>query len=218
MARSTYLEVINKVKVLLREDAATTSTDDEYTTMLAQFVDHALEVVQGSWDWSFLWLSGTETTSTSITELDDLGITPTCTIKWIYNSTDKVEMIQWPYSRIIQETLNGASSSTPMYYATDIVAASSGYKNIYIYPTPTTSTLIYYQAYVPQVISSDSTYLAVDDAPVVWLAYAMALEERGEDGGATYQRAMVMHQETLGTAISRDSVSQPAGYNDWQVI
>lgn len=218
MARSTYLQVINKVKTLLREDSATSSTEDDYTTLIAQFVDQSLEIVQGAWDWSFLWLVGSEAATTSLVELDDLALLPTDTIKWVYNSTDKTTMQPAPYAWIYEQIINAPTATgSPLYYAAEVLPSSNGYKQLMIYPTPSTSTTIIYQAYKPQLISSDSTYLYVDDAPVVWMALSLALKERGEDGGLSMGDVMAYYKESLATAITRDSANVPAEYLTWTV-
>jgi hypothetical protein len=56
---------------------------------------------------------------------------------------------------------------------------------------------------------SDSTQLLVPNFPVIMLAYAYALRERGESGGESVNEQMLIASSTVSDAIAIDSVKNP---------
>jgi hypothetical protein len=58
----------------------------------------------------------------------------------------------------------------------------------------------------PQVaLASDSTRVLVPSEPIVMLAYAKALAERGEDGGLASSEAYGLYKTSLADAIALES-------------
>lgn len=58
-------------------------------------------------------------------------------------------------------------------------------------------------------LTTDSTSILVPSKPVQMLAYAKAIEERGEDGGVTAQSAYATAQRVLNDAIALDADQNP---------
>mgnify|MGYP007073206927 FL=1 len=58
-------------------------------------------------------------------------------------------------------------------------------------------------------LSADSDVLLVPAKPVQMLAYAKAVEERGEDGGASANTAYATAARVLNDAIAFDSEKHP---------
>ena len=50
----TYLALINKVLIRLRELVATTPTDNDYVTLIGYLVNDAKKTVEEAWDWTDL--------------------------------------------------------------------------------------------------------------------------------------------------------------------
>jgi len=59
----------------------------------------------------------------------------------------------------------------------------------------------------PQVaLSADADKVLVPSEPIIMLAYAKALAERGEDGGLISSEAYGLYKTSLADAISLESV------------
>jgi hypothetical protein len=55
-------------------------------------------------------------------------------------------------------------------------------------------------------MTSDATVFSVPTKPIELLAYALAVEERGEDGGASPVSAFARAQNSLQDAIALDAL------------
>mgnify|MGYP003349276248 FL=1 len=59
---------------------------------------------------------------------------------------------------------------------------------------------------MPQVeLSNNADILKVPHEPVIFLAYARALAERGEDGGLASSEAAALYRQSLADAIALES-------------
>ena len=72
-----------------------------------------------------------------------------------------------------------------------------------IYPIPNDLFTIYFNMYLPQdKLKGDGDTMKVPAEPVIQLAYARALVERGEDGGLTSSEAFALFKNILTDYIS----------------
>ena len=75
-----------------------------------------------------------------------------------------------------------------------------------MYPKPDATYTLYFNVIqrTPDLVN-DSDILSVPHLPVMLLAYAKAVEERGEDGGASASTAYATAARVLNDAIAQDS-------------
>jgi hypothetical protein len=79
-----------------------------------------------------------------------------------------------------------------------------------IYPIPNAVYSLRFNVVDPQAeLSNESDVLLIPSKPVQMLAYAKAIEERGEDGGAASSSAYATAQRVLNDAIAFDSAKHP---------
>lgn len=218
MARSTYLEIINSVKVLLREDEAVSSTADEYTSLIAKFVTMAKEKVEAAWDWSFQKRTVVVSSSAQQFTVTDgsVSLTPRGKLVEVYNSTDENILALAPSVKITRLLIEDSTTNIPIYYTSDVIL-SSGVRQIGVWPTPNGSKTYYITIVQPQDTITDGTYLEVDDNAVIWFAYYLALKERGEDGGVGPTDAYQLFQDSLNRQISLDSGFLADEETTWEV-
>jgi len=217
MAQSTYLQIINKVKVLLREDEATSSTEDAYTKLISRYVDTALDRVEKAWEWSQLNTVSQATYSTAFSYVTT-SVPHDGTLYWVYDYTNRNFLEprdeKWYYDQIA----DGVDTGNPQYYITPPFTTADTSSLYLLYPKPTASITIQYCYYAPTVISSDSDTVVLDDEPIVWYAYMLALKERGEDGGFTVADAYAQYKEALADNISRDMQYHPEERKTWHTV
>jgi hypothetical protein len=93
----------------------------------------------------------------------------------------------------------------PYYYnfnGTD----TNGDTKVDLFPVPNAATVILFNVFIPQLaLDADATTMLVPKEPVVLLAFARALVERGEDGGLTNSEAYGMFKSCLSDYIAIES-------------
>lgn len=210
---ATWLSIVNKLQVRLRESQSASVTSTTYSTLLGAFVNQAKREVEDAWDWhalrtvlSFTTSNGTATYAiTSSTERSRFY----SRTREIYDDTNDSVLLPAPDWVIDQSGYIGsAQSGAPVYYR--IRGVSSGALQITLYPTPTGTYTIRVPMVVPQDdLAASATVLTVPEAPVLERAYCLALRERGEDGGTSFAEASGAAGYALYQAVDRDREFSP---------
>ena len=202
----TYLEAINSVLRRLREDEVETAQESSYSALIGDFVNDARRIVENSWNWSALRDTITVTTSSGVSEYSLTGSGQSAVIKNMINETSKSFMelrTKGFFDNVYY--LQDVVSGSPVYYYISGVDSSDDLK-IKVYPQPNAIFTIRVEAAIPQgLIEGDSVKVKVPHNPVVQLAYAMALRERGETGGQSAVEQFAVAQTALSDAIAIDA-------------
>ena len=206
----TYLNLINNVLRRLREDEVSTVNETTYSTLIGDLVNDAKKIVENSFDWTALRDTITVATSNgtseySLTDSGDLAV-----IKDVINTTSKKFLYQRSKSYFNNVYYNQATlSGSPDYY-TFIGTDSNGDLKVKLYPQPDAVYSLRFDVVVPQAdLSSDADVLSVPTNPVLQLAYAMALRERGEAGGQSAVEQFAVASTALTDAIAFDANRYP---------
>ena len=206
----TYLNLINNVLRRLREDEVSTVNETTYSTLIGDLVNDAKKIVENSFDWTALRDTITVATSNgtseySLTDSGDLAV-----IKDVINTTSKKFLYQRSKSYFNNVYYNQATlSGSPDYY-TFIGTDSNGDLKVKLYPQPDAVYSLRFDVVVPQAdLSSDADVLSVPTNPVLQLAYAMALRERGETGGQSAVEQFAVASTALTDAIAFDANRYP---------
>lgn len=209
----TYLELINKVLIMLREDSVSTYNENDYSLLVSEFINKAKYLVEDAWTWHRLRETIRVTTAANTYNyvltgagerfilLDRKEDAPD-----VLNDTDDVWMEKAPYASWMTLMLNRNDTQLGTPYWFDFNGYdSSGDPIVDMYPIPDGAYAINFQLYIPQEeLSSDATKIIVPWRPVVELAYLFALEERGEDAGTISDRIEQWQREMLSNAIAKD--------------
>lgn len=202
----TYLEAINSVLRRLREDEVETAQESSYSALIGDFVNDARRIVENSWNWSALRDTITVTTSSGVSEYSLTGSGQSAVIKNMINETSKSFMelrTKGFFDNVYY--LQDVVSGSPVYYYISGVDSSDDLK-MKVYPQPNATFTIRVEAAIPQdLIEGDSVKVKVPHNPVVQLAYAMALRERGETGGQSAAEQFAVAQTALSDAIAIDA-------------
>ena len=202
----TYLEAINSVLRRLREDEVETAQESSYSALIGDFVNDARRIVEDSWNWSALRDTITVTTSSGVSEYSLTGSGQSAVIKNMINETSKSFMelrTKGFFDNVYY--LQDVVSGSPVYYYISGVDSSDDLK-MKVYPQPNATFTIRVEAAIPQdLIEGDSVKVKVPHNPVVQLAYAMALRERGETGGQSAVEQFAVAQTALSDAIAIDA-------------
>lgn len=227
MAQQTYLQLINRVLRKLRETEVTDLALD-YTKLIGEFVNEAKEEVEDSWKWHELRLDITFDTvaNTRSYDLSDSGVTTSSNGEWLVGRTfllrDEVGRPQaWRDSatggqkhRLIETPRNfgkhrrtvtqNPDQSLPRWFYFDPP------EFVFVFE-PQEVEQIRVQCFLPQ----DEFALAADILtlghwrPIIFRAYWLALEERGEELGQQGVLADAQYQKSLGQSIAQDISHSP---------
>lgn len=206
----TYLELVNGVLRRLREDTVSSWNENTYSTLIGDLVNDAMLKVQNAHNWSTL-----------ITELDvnTVGSTQTVTLEgsgehaqiWqIINDTNNHVMQGRDRGWMRSQTAIASSEGAPFFFASNS-QETDGDLTLDLFPIPDA-------VYALKVLIKKSQARMTDDAdvvlvpsdPVLQLATAYALEERGDSGGQNNMTQLARASEALSDAIALDLQRDPS--------
>lgn len=206
MANKTYLELVNDVLIRLRENEVTSVNDTTYSKLIGKFVNDAKRQVEDAYNWNALSETLTVATSNNLFNyvMTDAGIR--FRVLDVINLTTETVMDPLP-SNLMTEYLLGVggiavTKSQPQFYNFNGVD-SNGDTQVDLYPIPDGAYTINFNIIKPQAeLTLNSTQLKVPAEPVIFLAYAKALAERGEDGGLATSEAYGLYRTSLADHVS----------------
>jgi len=203
---ATYLDLINKVLVRLRETEALTPNDNEYTQLVGFMVNDAKNVVESAWDWANLRTTKTVAATVGVSAASIVGNGQNYKFMDAYNATTQSRLQLITQNEMNTKTvLNTAASGSPSEFSLGAID-SSGNQAITLYPTPDGSYTLKFDMIVREAdleLAADVTNLPTQ--PVVLYAWAMATRERGETGGMSAQEIFGLADKALGDALSLEA-------------
>lgn len=207
----TYLEAVNSVLRRLREREVSSVSETSYSRLIGDFVNDARNEVENAWNWSSLRTTLTLSTTADVFNYELNGSKNNFNVIDVLNDTtnmfmsyksgqafDSLFLAQEPTSR-----------GAPIYYNWNGVAAD-GDTQVDIYPIPDGAYTIRFNVLVRNTdLVNDGDVIAVPFRPIVLLAFAKAVEERGEDGGNSSQYAFGTGMRALADEIAYDAARRP---------
>lgn len=207
----TYLEIVNNILKRLRERTVQTVSSNSYSSLIGILVNDAKRDVEAAWQWSGLRTTLTASTvaGTFSYVLNGSGYKPT--MLQVINDTDNFVMEykdphwfteQYLLPEIVQE-------GSPRYWTYN--GLGNGDDTIVeLYPKPDATYQIRFNLVLrTEELVNDDDDVFVPYAPVMHLAYAKAVEERGEDGGVAASSAYANATSSLSDAVALDANKNP---------
>jgi hypothetical protein len=210
----TYLDLVNKVLLRLREPEVTTvqgsGTSNQYARLIGEFVNEAKSQVEAAWDWSALRSTLTATTSSGVFNYEIQGSRNNFKVLDVLNDTSEFVMQYKDAAWFNQQfLLTTPETGSPYYYNFNGVSAD-GDTQVDVYPIPDgVYTLRFNITLRNLVLSDDADEVVIPTRPIILFATAMAIEERGEDGGQQSVNAYAAAQSALSDEISLDAARHP---------
>ena len=206
----TYLEIVNSVLRRLREREVASVSESSYSKLIGDFVNDARNEVETAWSWSALRTTLTLTTTADIFNYELNGSQNNFTLIDVINDTTNQFMDYRSSTWFDNAFLNqGQVKGSPVYYNFNGVA-NDGDTQVDIYPIPDGVYTIRFNAVLRnQDMSNDGDDLYVPSRPVILLATAKAIEERGEDGGNASMNAYAAGRSSLADEIALDAARRP---------
>jgi len=206
MAAYNFLQLTNSVLSRLREGEATSVNDNDYTRLVARWINDSKRQVEDAYNWNSLSETLSATTSENIFNYVLEGSGQRFRIIDVLNDTSNAMMDNAPTKWMDQRfLLTTAQKGSPKYFnfnGTDV----NGDTQVDLYPIPDGAYNIRFNIIKPQIeLVSNSDVLFVPHEPVILGAYARAIAERGEDGGLSGNEVYGLYKQSLADAISLES-------------
>ena len=204
MALPTFLSLVNDVLVRLREPEVTTVNENVLSKLVGKFVNDAKRQVEDSYDWNSLTTTLTANTSDGIFNYALVGTGSRFKVIEIYNNTNRYHLESRDGVSMTQSFLSSPNpqKGAPNYYNFNGVD-SNGDTQVDLFPIPDGVYTIFFNIYQPQdELATDAATMIVPKEPVILLALARSLVERGEDGGLTNSEAYEMFKSALSDYIA----------------
>lgn len=210
----TYIELVNSVLRRLRESEVTTvqgaGNSNAYARLIGDFVNEAKSQVENAWKWSALRQTLTATTTDGAFNYEIQGSQNNFQVLSVLNDTSDIVMLykdaDWFNEAFL---LTNPQRGIPTFYNFNGVSAD-GDTQVDIYPIPDGAYTLRFNVVLRNVpLSNDSDNMVIPSRPVILLATAMAIEERGEDGGQQSANAYRAGMSALADAVSLDAGRHP---------
>jgi hypothetical protein len=201
-----YIQLVNSVLRRLRETEVSSVNDNAYSKLIGDFVNDAKRNVEDAYNWNSLSDTLTAVTAVDIFNYVLVGSQQRFRVIDVLNDTSDVIVrnasTRWMNQQFL---LNPTQKGTPQYYNFNGTDAN-GDTQVDLFPIPNGVYNIRFNVILPQpIMTSDATVLKVPYEPVIFLAYAKALAERGEDGGLASNEAYGLYRTSLADAIALES-------------
>ncbi len=220
----TVKKIINKVLVRLREAEITDVGDTEYAGTLLGFLNDAKREVEDAFNWDALRETITLSTSAStslysVTAGSQYTNERTRLLK-VYDTTSDNFLLKTNYDTINRWQKYDTNEAAPGFWAPAGFDSSQNIQ-IKLHQVPNGVYVIDVEVVNPEEDkTSNDQILAVPWYPVFMYTLALAIEERGEDGGTNSSAVFQRYQSALSDAIAYEQVHKYTGTNfegDWYV-
>jgi len=206
----TYLELVNSVLRRLREKEVGTVSQTAYSKLIGDFVNESKAQVENAWDWSSLRTTLALNTTANVFNYELNGTQNNFEILDVWNDTSNIEMKPKTASWFNAEFLTAEpQSGEPFFYNFNGVS-SDGDAQVDVYPIPDgTYSLLFNVSLRNTELTDDNDVIFIPHRPIILLSLAMAIEERGEDGGQQSVNAYMAAQSAISDEISYDAARHP---------
>lgn len=181
----TYLEIVNKVLVRLRENEVSTLNENSYSKLIADLINVVKREVENSWNWSCLRETLTLTTADDLFNyvLTDFGTTSR--VLNVYNDTDDVQMYyrssNWFDTQF--RMVSTPQKNGPQFYSWN--GTSNGDLQVDVYPIPDGVYNLRFNVVKQQDdLTNDTDVPLIHHNLLIEGVVSRAIMERGEDAGS----------------------------------
>jgi len=212
----TYLQLVNAVLGRLREDLVTTvaGSDDVVVELVRDYINDAKRVVESAYNWSALsaeWEFSTVVGDASVDSTAPLG----SVLDVVFDSHGN-ELRPLVKNEMRKRSLRDHKDGTPFFYS--VKGSVNGNYQLSVWPKPDSVKTYYVYGYEHSAnLEEDTDVLLVPSEPVIYLALANAVRERGEVGAQGMPEMMGLAKQYLTDAIAREA-SNNINDNIWTMV
>jgi len=202
----TYLQLVNSVLRRLRENEVDTVAETNYSALIGDFVNDAKQIVEDAHSWSALRTAIEFDTVNGTSTYALTGSRQDVEVREAMNVTNKIRLRSRNRTYMNNYYKIGEPASGAPFEFAFSGADSNGDITVQVYPQPDGIYELYFDSFVRQAdLTADATRLKVPHNPVLQLALAMALRERGETGGQSATEQFAIADTVLSDAVAFDA-------------
>jgi hypothetical protein len=174
--------------------------------MIGDFVNDSKRTVEDAYNWNALTDTLTATTSNALFSYSLTDSGQRFRVIDVINDTSNWNLKEGTTRWFNDQFLNTvAPIGSPQYYNFNGVD-SYGDTMVDVFPIPDGVYSLRFNLIIPQGdLTNNTDILKVPSQPVIFLAYARALAERGEDGGLASSEAYGLYKTSLADSIALES-------------
>lgn len=205
-----YIDIINSVLRRMRERQVTSLYENQQSSVVAELVNDAKRYVENAHDWTALRQNIIVTTADGIGSYSLLGTGNRATIIDVRETSVGSIIRQVPAAWVRRkEVISDLVTSRPSYWSSDGVDASGDAK-IKFWPTPNdTYTMDIFAVVRTPELSAEGDEVTIPVQPILLMATAMAIQERGGADSIETQSAYTLAQKSLGEHVMLDAALNP---------
>jgi hypothetical protein len=207
MASTTYLQVVNRVLVRLRETEVATVTENSYSTLIGALVNKVKTEIEDAWRWHALRDTYSVNCVDGTTSYVLTGSGPDAVVINAWNASTESEMAAGTVRSFDKRYFGTTTPAAghPTEYLMGGLDASYDL-SLDVWPQPNNTDVLKFNLYKPQALLSSGTDVPlVPIAVLVEVAVTRAMAERGDDGGVATQQQEALYRDLLSSAIARDA-------------
>lgn len=210
MANPTYIQLVNDVLIRLREPEVSSVTDNSYARLIGKFVNDAKRQVEDAYNWNALSETVTVQTNDNLFNYVLTNIGQRFRVLDVINSEKdwflNLETTGKMNALFLNQTIVKGAPELYNFNGVD----SNGDTQVDLYPVPDGVYNIFFNVIKPQApLANNSDPLKIPSEPVIFLAYAKALNERGEDVGISSVEAYQLYLQSLADHIAAEANRYP---------
>lgn len=204
----TYLEIVNKVLLRLRENQVETVNENSYSALVGELVNVTKREIEDSWNWSCLRTTLAATTTAALFNYVLVGAGTRFRLLDVVNDTTNIflqnKSSAWFEQQLLMATVQTGS---PAYYNFNGVDPY-GDTQVDVFPVPDAGYDLYFNIVMPQDdFTTDAEEVKIPYTLLIEGTLSRALSERGEDGG--YQDQEARYRNMLADLIAIEAGSRP---------
>ena len=208
---TTYLQLVNDVLTRLRESTVTSVDQNVYSALIGKLVNDAKREVEDAWSWDALRTTYSTNTVSGTFNYTLTGSGTRIRVLQAMNDTSDEFLNYRPADYMTTNLIltTDVQSGSPMYYNFNGVDAN-GDSQVDVYPKPDGVYTLRFDVIKPEdELEDDTDTTALPKSPIVLLAWAKAIEERGEDGGINVSSQYAVAQRSLADHIAIEAGRRP---------
>jgi hypothetical protein len=206
----TYIDIVNNVLKRLRENEVTSLSGSSYASLIGLLVNDAKREIEDSWSWSALRQTLSVVTQANTFAYALTGSQNRITVLDVINDTEDFFMQYKTAHEMNDLFLNSTPETSPPRYYSFNGVNTNGDTQVDVYPIPDKAYDLRFNVVLRTAdLQASSDKLLIPAQPVIQLAYAKAVEERGENGGITMSSAYTTAARVINDAISLDASKHP---------
>lgn len=201
----TYLQLVNMVLRRMREKEVDDVQATSYSKLIGDLLNDVKTEVEMAWNWDALRTTALVTTEAEYFNYVLEGAIQGTRLIDAWNDTKQIALTPMSTRLAEYRFLTQRSTNFPTSYNFNGLD-SRGFLQVDVWPIPDAQYDLTFNLIVPQIrLDVNEEPVLVPWQPVVEGTVARAIQERGEDGGTTFEAAYGRYQQALGDAIAIDA-------------